>query len=84
MKVINEVVKIECSFVEVKSGEVAKEIVKLFEGHDEKEVTDHILNQYMMEKEEAEEGDDSDKVLIAIILGSNEDDEDNMVKLVIS
>lgn len=84
MKVSAEIVKIECSFAEVKSGEVAKEIVKIFEGHDEKEVTDHILNQYMMEKEEAEEGDDSDKVLIAMILGSNENDEDNMVKLIIS
>lgn len=83
MKVSNEVVKIECSFAEVKSGQVAKEIVKLFEGHDEREVTDNIMSQYMMEKAEAEEGEDSDKVLIAMILGSNENDEDNMVKLVI-
>lgn len=84
MKVITEVVKIECSFSEVKSGVVAKEIVKLFEGHDEKELTENIMNQYLMEKAEAEEGEDSDPVLIAMILGSNDNDEDNMVKLVIS
>jgi len=82
MKIIGEVIKIECSFSELKSGKVANEIVKLFQGHDEKQVTEQIMFQYLLEKDEAE--DDSNSILVSIILGCNENDEDCMVKLEIS
>lgn len=87
MKLISEVVKIECSVEEVKSGKVAKKIAELFTVRDEKELTSRIMDQYLFEQAEAEAyhpENQTSEILVALNVGVNEDGDDNIVKFKIT